>query len=123
MANKTTNDAFDEVLQNMRNISEKCQTAISEQLQFSNKETKLYYRVPLEQLHRINQYTMTFIMLRRSLDTLQASYKETEYLISVEKGRYDCVVHKINNTLCMRNAINSELVFVSNTEFKRAKRC
>lgn len=113
MAQNNTNTAFEKALKRLRDLAAKCQKAISKQLEFNNKETLLFYHVPLEHLQRINQYTVTFIMLRRSLDALQRSYKETEYLISIEKGRYDCVVSKINDTLCMRTAIKSELVFVS----------
>ncbi|EDW05036.1 GH22432 [Drosophila grimshawi] len=87
------------------------ESCISDQLQFNCKETQLLYRVPLEQLHRINQFTVTFYMLQRCLTALKRSYEHTAYLVSVETGRYECVVAKINDTLSMRTSIQSELIF------------
>lgn len=113
MAQSNTSAAFDAVLERLKDVSGKCQAAISEQLQFNCKETTLYYRVPLEQLQRINQFTVTFNSLMRCLLELQRSYEHTAYMISVETGRYDCVIAKINDTLYMRSAIDSELIFVS----------
>lgn len=111
MAQRNTSTAFDKILERLKVLSGKCQMAINEQLQLNNKETMLYYHMPLEQLHRINQFTITFIMLRRCLTTLKQSYEHTSYLVGVEKDRYDCVVAKINDTLAMRTAIDSELIF------------
>lgn len=113
MAQANTNAAFDAALERLKELSSRCQTAISEQLQFDCKETTLYYGVSLAQLDRINQFTITFNMLMRCLIALQSSYEHTTYLLSVETGRYDCVVAKINATLAMRTSIESELIFVS----------
>ncbi|EDW58869.1 cilia- and flagella-associated protein 206 [Drosophila virilis] len=111
MAQSNTSAAFDAVLERLKDLSGKCQAAISEQLQFNCKETTLYYRVPLEQLQRINQFTVTFNSLMRCLLELQRSYEHTAYMVSVESGRYNCVIAKINDTLYMRSAIDSELIF------------
>ncbi|TDG50727.1 hypothetical protein AWZ03_002716 [Drosophila navojoa] len=111
MAQANTNAAFDAALERLRELSSRCQTAISEQLQFDCKETTLYYGVPFAQLDRINQFTITFNMLMRCLVALQSSYEHTTYLLSVETGRYDCVVAKINASLAMRTSIDSELIF------------
>ncbi|XP_062128988.1 cilia- and flagella-associated protein 206 [Drosophila sulfurigaster albostrigata] len=111
MAQRNTSTVFEKLLERMDNMSGNCQRAISKQLKFSNQDTTLHYQVPLEQLQRINQFTITFIMLHRCLTTLKLSYEHTAYLIGVEKERYDCVVAKINDTLAMRTAIDSELVF------------
>ncbi|KAL7735097.1 hypothetical protein ACLKA6_002062 [Drosophila palustris] len=111
MAQRNTSAAFDKILERLKGLSGNCQTAIAEQLELDNAATMLHYRVPLEQLQRINQFTVTFIMLRRCLMALKESYEHTAYLVGVEKDRYDCVVAKINDTLAMRTAIDSELIF------------
>ncbi|XP_001987562.2 LOW QUALITY PROTEIN: cilia- and flagella-associated protein 206 [Drosophila grimshawi] len=111
MAQSNTNAGFNAALERLKNLCDRCQTAVSDQLQFNCKETQLLYRVPLEQLHRINQFTVTFYMLQRCLTALKRSYEHTAYLVSVETGRYECVVAKINDTLSMRTSIQSELIF------------
>ncbi|XP_017839183.1 cilia- and flagella-associated protein 206 isoform X2 [Drosophila busckii] len=111
MAQENTTAAFNAVLKRLTRVQAECQSIISEQLTFNTKEELLFYKVPLEQLHRVNQFTLTFVMQQRCLLALKRSYEHTAYLIGVEQGRYDCVVAKINDTLLLRTAIDSELIF------------
>jgi len=96
-----------------------CQAALEDLIQIDQKDETLTYRVPLEHLDRLNQFSLTYFMLHRCLTTLSKHYQSTVYLIEVEQKRYDCVVAKINDTLSMRTAIDSELVFVSRLIYPR----
>ncbi|SPP73829.1 cilia- and flagella-associated protein 206 [Drosophila guanche] len=111
MAQKNTSSAFQLSLDEAAKMQSLCQTAIGSLIRLDPKDTTMTYRVPLEHLQRLNQFTLTYAMLQRCLGALHRSYERTVYLIEVERNRYDCVVAKINDTLAMRTAIDSELIF------------
>ncbi|XP_033247502.1 cilia- and flagella-associated protein 206 [Drosophila miranda] len=111
MAQKNTSSAFQLALDGAAKMQSLCQAAIDEMIYLDPKDTTMTYRVPLEHLQRLNQFTIIYAMQQRCLDALHRSYESTVYLIEVERKRYECVVAKINDTLAMRTAIDSELIF------------
>ncbi|XP_001360994.2 cilia- and flagella-associated protein 206 [Drosophila pseudoobscura] len=111
MAQKNTSSAFQLALDGAAKMQSLCQAAIDEMIYLDPKDTTMTYRVPLEHLQRLNQFTIIYTMQQRCLDALHRSYESTVYLIEVERKRYECVVAKINDTLAMRTAIDSELIF------------
>ncbi|XP_030379625.1 cilia- and flagella-associated protein 206 [Scaptodrosophila lebanonensis] len=111
MAQKNTSEAIETTLKRLHHLRSICHSVISEQLDVDTRENIIVYRVPLEKLQWLNQYSITFSIQERCLRLLQENFESTAYLLNRERERYDCVVAKINETLVMRTAIESELVF------------
>ncbi|XP_016989490.1 cilia- and flagella-associated protein 206 [Drosophila rhopaloa] len=111
MAQKNTEAAFSASMEKAVKMRSICQAALDDLIEIDHKDETLTYRVPLEHLERLNQFSLTYFMQHRCLTTLNESYLSTVYLIEVEQKRYDCVIAKINDALSMRTAIDSELVF------------
>ncbi|XP_052840376.1 LOW QUALITY PROTEIN: cilia- and flagella-associated protein 206 [Drosophila gunungcola] len=111
MAQKNTEAAFSASMERAVKMRSICQAALDDLVKIDHKDETLTYRVPLEHLDRLNQLSLTYFMQHRCLTTLSEHYHSTVYLIEVEQKRYNCVVAKINDTLSMRTAIDSELVF------------
>ncbi|XP_017093867.2 cilia- and flagella-associated protein 206 [Drosophila bipectinata] len=111
MAQKNTEAAFAASMEKADGVRNICQAALEELVTIDSKEEMISYKVPLEHMDRLNQFSLTYCMLHRCLTTLNSNYQTTAYLIEVELKRYNCVVAKINETLAMRTAIESELIF------------
>ncbi|XP_017051238.1 cilia- and flagella-associated protein 206 [Drosophila ficusphila] len=111
MAQKNTEAAFTASMDKAVKMRSICQAALDDLIEIDHKDETLTYHVPLEHLNRLNQFSLTYFMMHRCLTTLSESYQSTVYLIETEQKRYDCVVCKINDTLSMRTAIDSELIF------------
>ncbi|XP_039479968.1 cilia- and flagella-associated protein 206 [Drosophila santomea] len=111
MAQKNTEAAFADSMGRAVKMQSTCQAALDELINIDHKDETLTYRVPLEHLDRLNQFSVTYFMLHRCLTTLNEHYQKTVYLIEVEQKRYQCVICKIDDTLSMRTAIDSELIF------------
>lgn len=117
MAQKNTDAAFKASMEKAVKMRSLCQAAVGELIHIDHMDETLTYRVPLGHLDRLNQFTLTYFMQHRCLTALKESYQSTVYLIEVEHKRYKCVVAKINDTLSMRTAIDSELIFVSGLSY------
>lgn len=112
MAQKNTENAFAASMEKAIEVRNMCQAVLEELVTIDSMQETISYKVPLEHMDRLNQFSLTYCMLHRCLTTLNSNYQTTAYLIEVELKRYNCVVAKINETLVMRTAIESELVFV-----------
>ncbi|XP_068146827.1 cilia- and flagella-associated protein 206 [Drosophila tropicalis] len=111
MAQTNTEEAFNTALQQASKMRTFCQMAVNENIKIDANDMTLTHRVPLEGLQRLNQFSLIYAMFYRCLNTLHLSYENTKYLVNVEQKRYQCVIAKINDTLSMRTAIESELIF------------
>ncbi|EDV36003.1 uncharacterized protein Dana_GF12186 [Drosophila ananassae] len=111
MAQKNTETAFAASMEKANGVRNICQALLEELVTIDSMAETISYKVPLEHMDRLNQFSLTYCMLHRCLTTLNSNYQTTAYLIEVELKRYNCVVAKINETLSMRTAIESELIF------------
>lgn len=77
-----------------------------------NKQQILQTLWPIIKVHEVNKYIILFVGYKQRLKNIANLFERAEYLIDVNKKRFQCVVSKINDILKYRSAIEAELIYV-----------
>ncbi|XP_067631110.1 cilia- and flagella-associated protein 206 [Eurosta solidaginis] len=85
--------------------------AMTELYEINTKERKVHCKWPIEKVREINKYVVLFSSYENLLKEIVESFKNTEYLVSLDQKKMDCIIEKINDILKYRKAIESELIF------------
>ncbi|XP_017470557.1 PREDICTED: UPF0704 protein C6orf165 homolog [Rhagoletis zephyria] len=111
MAKTNTRESLEAALEDIAQYIETGMEAIGELIKVDTKAKKVHCKWPIEKVREINKYVALFSTYEKLLKKIVVSFDKTEFLVSLDQKKMDCIVEKINDVLKYRTAIESELVF------------
>uniref|UniRef100_A0A034VS97 Cilia- and flagella-associated protein 206 n=2 Tax=Bactrocera dorsalis TaxID=27457 RepID=A0A034VS97_BACDO len=111
MAKTNTREALEAALEDIEHYIATGIEAIGNLIQVDTKEKKVRCKWPIEKVREINKYVILFSSYEKLLKNIVEAFEKTEYLVSLDQKKMDCIIEKINEILKYRTAIESQLVF------------
>ncbi|XP_011186321.2 uncharacterized protein LOC105214533 [Zeugodacus cucurbitae] len=111
MAKTNTREALETAIEDINHYIATGIEAIGKLIEVDTKHKKVHCKWPIEKVREINKYVILFSSYDRLLKNIVESFEKTEYLVSLDQKKMDCIIEKINEILKYRTAIESQLVF------------
>lgn len=113
MAKTNTRESLEAALEDISRYITTGIEAMGRLIRVDTKDKKVHCKWPIEKVREINKYVILFSSYDTLVKKIVESFEKTEYLVSLDQKKMDCIIEKINDILKYRTAIESQLVFVS----------
>ncbi|XP_004522626.1 uncharacterized protein LOC101463455 [Ceratitis capitata] len=111
MAKTNTRESLEAALEDISRYITTGIEAMGRLIRVDTKDKKVHCKWPIEKVREINKYVILFSSYDTLVKKIVESFEKTEYLVSLDQKKMDCIIEKINDILKYRTAIESQLVF------------
>lgn len=115
MAQRNTRESLEQGLKRATSVIHKGTNCMQDFVIIRVKQQDANLMSPLSKLREINKFVILFHLYKRYLEQIKPVFEKVQHLIQVSQKKFNCVVDKIKETIKFRSAIESELIFVSNS--------